>query len=493
MDRFARRTAFIALGQAAVKVTQLILAIVLVRMLTPSQWGETALLLSIYLAATAIGTLNLHHSLVFFLPRALTSQRRGLVLANVGVLLAVGATIALGLTVIAPMVADHTAVQAADVRWIGLAVMLEMPSALWSMMFIASERLGLAAVWDVAGTVVIITATVVGAVVGDGASGVAIGLIAAGGLRFVAGLVALGLLLPGGGHVPVATVKRQLLYSLPLGLALTVSMLNRLVDKWLIAVFDSDVFGIYAIAAQEIPLLSVLPYAGGTALVVALVEAFHHDDVATARSHWLHLTRRMSAIVVPLGFGLILIAPELMTWIFTDEFAVGVLPFQLFTLITIHRVAEYGVLLRAAGRTRALLVVAGVTLGANTVLAGIGAAAGGMVGASIGTVIASAIGWFVVLRHIAASLEVPVRRAFAWRTWIACVVAAAVAALVAQVSTDLWASGTWTRILGKLLVFGIVFIAALQWWRSRPASAPPTAQVGFESARAAPPRIDAAA
>ena len=56
----------------------------------------------------------------------------------------------------------------------------------------------------------------------------------------------------------------------------------------------------YSVVAQEIPILAVLPYAGGAALASALVCAFRAATCALARTHWLHLTSRMSRIVVPL-------------------------------------------------------------------------------------------------------------------------------------------------------------------------------------------------
>jgi hypothetical protein len=64
-----RRAGLIAAGQATVKASQLVIAIALVRLLSPATWSQVALLLSIYLAAVTIGTLNLQQSLLFFLPR----------------------------------------------------------------------------------------------------------------------------------------------------------------------------------------------------------------------------------------------------------------------------------------------------------------------------------------------------------------------------------------------------------------------------------------
>ena len=470
----------LAVGQTAVKTTQLVLAIVLVRVLSPTEWNEAAFLLSIYLAGTVIGTLHLHHGLLFVLPRVDAGDRRSLVMRNVVLLLTVGAVIGVGLTLAAPVITGGRLGATTHLPWIGLAIALELPAASVAMALVSAERFGAAAWWDVAGTALLIGCTVVGAASGLGVGGVIGGLVVAGAARLVVGLACVASTFPAGGRATTAVLVHQLVYSVPLGLTATVSMLNRLVDKWFVAVFDTGNFGVYALAAQEVPLLAVLPYAGGTALVAALIGAFQHDEIAVARAHWIHLTMTMSAIVVPLGTAIILIAPELLTSVFTADFEAGVLPFQLFTLVTLHRVAEYGMLLRAAGRTRALLVVSSVTLATNAVLAGLGAWLGGMTGASIGTVVASGIGWWVALRFIAAALDVDVRRAFAWQAWLSCVAIAAVSAVAAQFVTDLWADGAAWRITGKLIVFVTAFAVGLRWWRSQPRSAPPAAIIAPE-------------
>ncbi len=474
---FARHTGLVAIGQAAVKSTQLVLAIVLVRMLDPDGWNAAAFLLSIYLAGTTIGSLNVQHGIVFFLPRVDVTEQRSLVVRTMGLLAAVGLAIALALVVAAPALTGGRLADADQIPALGLAIALELPAACVPMALIAVERYGAAAVWDLLGTAIFMAATIVPVAAGLGVPGLVAGLCVAGALRSLIGLVVVRHLLGSGRPLPVKTLMAQLSYSLPLGLTVAVAMLNRLTDKWFVAAFRPGDFGVYAVAAQEIPLLAVLPYAGGAALVTALVAAFRDDDIATARTHWLHLTMTMSAVVVPVGMVVVIVAPELLHLVFTPEFERGVLSFQLFTLVTLHRVAEYGMLLRAAGRTRDLLQVAAATLAANIVLAGIGAYVAGMTGASLGTVIASGIGWLVALRKIAAVLEVPVRDAFAWRSWLTCVGLAIAAALATVVVVERLETGSGIRLLLKVVVFGALFATGYRAWRRTPHSTIPAAVV----------------
>ena len=465
---FARRTGLVAVGQASVKATQLVVAVLLVRMLSPAEWNQTAFLLSIYLAGTTIGTLNLHHGIVFFLPRVGRHGGRALVAQNIGVMLGIGSAAVVGLTLAAPALSGGRLGDAALLPWLGLAIALELPAPSAAMTLIATGHFGGAALWDVAGTLLVIVGTTAPVAAGLGITGVATGLVAVGAMRFLGAIWVVARTLPGRlGALPLSFVGEQVRFGLPLGIALAVSMSNRLVDKWLIAWFHPGDFGVYAVAAQEVPLLAVLPYAGGAALVTSLVESFRAGDTAGARTQWIGLTGRMSFVVVPVGVGLILVAPEVITLVFTDDFVDGVLPFRLFTLVTLHRVAEYAMLLRAAGRTRDLLAVAAVTFGANLLLAGVGAYLAGMVGASLGTLAASAIGWWYAMRKISALLAVPVREAFAWRTWLTCVVVTAAAAAGAAVVSLAVPDVPVTRLIAKLAAFAAFSIVVLSVWRRR--------------------------
>lgn len=468
---FTRSTGLVAVGQASVKLTQLVLAVVLVREFSAADWNETAFLLSIYLAAVAIGTLGLHHGIVFFLPRVGGDRQRALVMQSVGLLVGIGAAIAVGLTIAAPAISGGRLGDPGRIPWLGFAIALELPCACTSMALIGDRRFRGAASWDVGGAALVILATVTPVALGAGVNGVVAGLVVVGAIRLVATVVVVGRLFPGRlTGLPRGMWVKQVRYGLPLGVALTVTMLNRLVDKWFIALFDSGNFGIYSVAAQEVPLLAVLPYAGGAALVSAFVDAFHAGDVALARTHWIHLTSVMSFVVVPLAMVLVLTAPELVTILFTPAFSAGVVPFQLFTLVTLQRVAEYGMLLRAAGRNRTLLGVAAVTLGANAVLAGVGAYWGGIVGAALGTLIASVIGWVYVLHMVASVLEVRVREAFAWRDWSASVAIGAISVGAVRTAVVPFDAGSGSRLVLETVAFSAIYCFGVRVWRRSPRS-----------------------
>ena len=136
-----------------------------------------------------------------------------------------------------------------------------------------------------------------------------------------------------------------------------------------------------------------------------------------------------------------------------------VITFMLFSAVTLHRVAEYGLLLRAAGQPRDLLMSGLVLLAANTVLAGIGAWRWSMPGSAAGTLAANVIAWCFVLHRVARALGVSFAQAFPWARWATSVASSAIAAGAALAAGSAM-RGTVTRVAIEAAAFvGIVILA----------------------------------
>lgn len=461
---FARRASVLGLGQSAVKGGQLVATVLLVRLLDPAEWTTTALVLSVHLAAVTMGTLNLQHGIIFFLPRLPAHRHRALVSQTAGVLLAAASVVG-ACVLIAAFAASSPDARPALVL-VAITLVFELPASCAPVALLASGRIVGAATWDVSTTVVLLAAVGVPAALGLGTTGVACGLLVSAIARSVAFVAVLRCAFTGAlVGLPAGTLRAQLAYGLPLGLTIATSVLSRSMDKWFIAAFAHSELGVYAVAAQEVPLLAVVPYAGGAAIATALVDAFHHGDLERGRRLWIGLTAAMSSIVVPLSVVLILVAPLVLPPIFGDEYAAGVVPFQLFSAITMHRVAEYGLVLRAADRTGDALRASVVLLGSNVVLAGLGAYFAGMVGAAGGTLVANAVAWVFVLGRLGRIFGVPVREVFAWREWCTAIGVSVPAALFAHVLTSALTTGA-AGVLLEVLVFGTVVVAVLRPRRS---------------------------
>ena len=451
-----RRIGWLTLGEGVARTGQVLSAILLVRFLAPSAWNIIALGLSVYLVAVTIGSLNLEHSILFFLPQLTQHQTNRLLHQTVNLLRLSGFVCGAGIV----LVQASTGV----LGTMGIAVCLacavacELPTVVMTPTFIARGEERYASMWGSSHALIQFLALMIPTLCGFGATGIAYGLAASGLIRLTSFTVVFGRYVNGEHvHTP-GLLKRQLYFCAPLGVALAAGVLTRSIDKWLVAWHEPLKVGIYSIAAFEVPILAVLPYAGGAAIAVSMVTMFHNDQVSSAHSVWWDQARMMSFVVVPLTVGLVVIAPELFEVLFSHSYRTSVLPFQIFTLIGLHRVTEYGAVLRAAGRSVEIVYSSLILLGSNLVFGYIGLQVHGLVGLTMGSVLAFSIAWVWILSRLKNVFDVSMRHVFPWSAWGSSVVISCVTAAVAFYLSK-GGDSAGSRLIIKLMVMGGVAAA----------------------------------
>ena len=451
-----RRIGWLTLGEGVARTGQVLSAILLVRFLAPSAWNIIALGLSVYLVAVTIGSLNLEHSILFFLPQLTQHQTNRLLHQTVNLLRLSGFVCGAGIV----LVQASTGV----LGTMGIAVCLacavacELPTVVMTPTFIARGEERYASMWGSSHALIQFLALMIPTLCGFGATGIAYGLAASGLIRLTTFTVVFGRYVNGEHvHTP-GLLKRQLYFCAPLGVALAAGVLTRSIDKWLVAWHEPLKVGIYSIAAFEVPILAVLPYAGGAAIAVSMVTMFHNDQVSSAHSVWWNQARMMSFVVVPLTVGLVVIAPELFEVLFSHSYRTSVLPFQIFTLIGLHRVTEYGAVLRAAGRSVEIVYSSLILLGSNLVFGYIGLQVHGLVGLTMGSVIAFSVAWVWILSRLKNVFDVSMRHVFPWSAWGSSVVISCVTAAVAFYLSK-GGDSAGSRLIIKLMVMGGVAAA----------------------------------
>ncbi|MBJ7491386.1 MAG: hypothetical protein JHC59_08615 [Ilumatobacteraceae bacterium] len=451
-----RRIGWLTLGEGVARTGQVVSAILLVRFLAPSAWNVIALGLSVYLVAVTIGSLNLEHSILFFLPQLTQHQTNRLLYQTVNLLRISG--IVCGAAIVFVQVGTGVLGTMAIALCIACAVACELPTVVMTPIFIARGEEQYGSIWRSGHALIQFFALMVPALCGFGAMGIASGLAVSGFIRLTAFTVVFRRFINGEHvHTP-GLLKRQILFCTPLGVALAAGVLTRSMDKWLVAWHEPLMVGIYSIAAFEVPILAVLPYAGGAAIAVSMVTMFHNNEVSDAHSVWWHQARMMSLVVVPLTMGLVVVAPELFEIFFSHSYRTSVLPFQIFTLIGLHRVTEYGAVLRAAGRSVEIVYSSLILLGSNLVFGYIGLQMHGLVGLTIGSVLAFLVAWVWILSRLKNVFAVSMRHVFPWSTWTSSVaVSCATAAVAFYLSKGGDSAGP--RLIIKLMVMGGVAAA----------------------------------
>lgn len=427
----ASRTLWVAVGQSMVKVSQIVAALLLVRLLSRDDWSRMALLLSVYIAGSTFGTLNLHQSVVFFFGRVDRGDRRGVAVQTIGLLAAAGVVTSLVVVAIAPMLAHSSFHLGPATYYLALALLFEIPSLATSQFLIASERTGLSALFDAVFAMLQLAALCLPPLLGHGVESATMALVGYAVLRLATGIAVTFLVVPGATlRAPRSLIGEQLRYTLPLAASLGIGALNRGIDKWLVAAIDGPELGTYAIAAQEVPLVSVVPYAIGAVLATRMVKAFMDGDRERVRAYWLAQTGRMSLVVVPASIAILLVAHEGITLLFTPEYETAVLPFQLYTCILLLRVAEYGLVLRSAGHTRALWICSVALFVANVVFTVPLTYFFGIVGASAGPLLAALVAWYYALYYVRIALGTDWKGVYPWSLYFQVVGMTAAAGLL---------------------------------------------------------------
>lgn len=446
-----RRIGWLTLGEGVARTGQVLSAIFLVRFLAPSAWNVIALGLSVYLVAVTIGSLNLEHSILFFLPQLTEHQTNRLLYQTVNLLRISG--LVCGAVIVLVQVGSGVLGSMSIALCLACAVACELPTVVMTPIFIARGEERYASMWGSGHALVQFFSLMIPTLGGAGAIGIAAGLAISGLIRLATfTIVFRGCVKGEHVHTP-GLLKRQIFFCAPLGVALAAGVLTRSIDKWLVAWHQPLKVGIYSIAAFEVPILAVLPYAGGAAIAVSMVTMFHNDEVSGAHSVWWNQARMMSLVVVPLTVGLVVIAPELFEILFSHSYRTSVLPFQIFTLIGLHRVTEYGAVLRAAGRSVEIIYSSLILLGSNLVLGYIGLHMHGLVGLTVGSVLAFLVAWVWILSRLKNVFAVSMRHVFPWSAWTSSVVISFSTAVVAFYLSK-GGDSTASRLIIKLLVMG---------------------------------------
>ena len=460
------RAILVAGGRGVGKLGQLLAVLVFVRLLAPEQWQNLALLLTIYLAALGIGGLNLQQGIYYFYGRLPMPERRALVGQTVAMMTVTALLSAIVIVGLAPWLDDSPFRVGALLPWLALAVLLEVPTQCTGEVLLATERATASALFTGSMAILQVAALVVPVVLGHELETVMQALVAYALLRMLCSLAIMHKVLPRGRlRFDMTRIKEQLTYTMPLALSIGSTAINQSIDKWYVAAFDAQNFGVYSVAAQEIPLVPVLPYAVGAVLATRMVHAYKTDNRSRVLEYWLASTGRMSLLVVPLSLGFILCAPEIVALLFTERYLAATLPFQIYTVILLHRVGEYGIMLRASGDTRQLWLASLLLLASNALLSLPLTLAFGMTGAAAGTLLANLIAWLFILTRIARVVDTKFSGVLPWGLYGRTLSIAVVSALACFLLTRSLEAGSLLTLGAKLGTFCILHYALTKLFR----------------------------
>ena len=183
-------------------------------------------------------------------------------------------------------------------------------------------------------------------------------------------------------------LKKQFLFSVPLGLAIIVGTTSISLDQVLVSLrCPPEVFAVYTVGAIEIPLIGIIT---GSITSVVLVDyaLFYKEKNTKAIVDLIHKAMTRSAILIlPVMAYLFCIAPELMRLLFGKNYEWSAVPFRIYLLLLPFRTITFGAILQATGNSKKILIASILGLVVNAVLSWPLIGAIGAQGAALGSVL----------------------------------------------------------------------------------------------------------
>ena len=416
------------------------MAIALVRLLPKAEFAVLGVAFVVYELAKQLSVGGFADSLLVLVPVAAEGSRRPLAFRTARLLLITGtvaAVVTLGMAASVSLWLSHwqaadRALEANVLCAFAAVCVLEFPSLPLTQLLLSLDHQRAAGRWEVVTSVASLIALLGPVILGYGVMVSAVCLAVWAGCRTLIALTVARSVLPKASEaLPRGSLREQLDFALPLGVHTLVNRLNKHADKLIVtAMLPSAAFAEYAAASNELPVVTLFPYAVGSVLASRYALLFSAGRREQAAQLWLSGVRKVSLVVVPAALWAFATAPELIALAFGPSYAGAVWPFRIFSLILLARVAQYGTVLQAARDTRTILKLSVFNAGVNLALGIALTPRFGIAGTAMATLVAN---WTVIAlytRRIARHLELPVRRVMPFGHWFAVSLVATLAALI---------------------------------------------------------------
>jgi O-antigen/teichoic acid export membrane protein len=440
---------------------------ILVRLLTRSDYGTYQQLLLVGAVCTTLFTFGIPVSVYYFHRQADAGREAMLRLQSSGIL-GTAALLAFVLVVpFAPQIAarmDNPQVASLlPVYFIGVA--LAIANEHFVPFMIAEDRYGVAVGFETVEAALRIPLLVLPLWLGYGLTGLAWALTAFAAVRFAIRTFVLfgrgqlrGLREDPAGARPF--LREQFAYSAPLALTALVGLALGMLDRALIAMnFTPAQFATYAVGAIEIPLDVIFQGAVANVVRAAIPGLIREGRTAEIAPMLREAVRKLSLVVLPSFVFLFGHADAFITLLFTDTYADSVAVFRIYLLLVPLHVFVLSAVPQAYGKTRWNLTIVAFVSVVHIVLSFVLLKTIGFFGPAISTVFCAWLQSTLFVGAVRRLTGAPLRRLFPLPEALRVGVAAGVA-LLASMAVDASMAAGWLRFIAAGAVFSAVFALA---------------------------------
>jgi O-antigen/teichoic acid export membrane protein len=257
--------------------------------------------------------------------------------------------------------------------------------------------------------------------------------------------------------------REQLQYCVPFGAALVVVTLSKSVGPLVVAkILGPAALAQFSIGTYLQPVISVVRNSLSDVVLPEMASQKVGASATDRLKLWRSSTIVTGVFLLPASVLLAKFADVLIVTLFSETYRPAVLIFQIFLLVFLRETLDFGIPLRAINRNAPILHSNLLSLGIRLALLFIMVPAWGLIGAVVAIVISRFIEGAYLANRLASAYEIPVRDLAPWGDLSKILIAALLAGVVLI-------GGFWTDHMGFFGVFpaGLAYMAVFALLLSR--------------------------
>ncbi|HEY6099105.1 MAG TPA: oligosaccharide flippase family protein [Anaeromyxobacter sp.] len=384
---------------------------VLARVLLPSSYGTFKQGWLVSQTLILVLPMGLTQSLYYFVPRE-PAERDRFVSQTLWAHVALGVLGAALLLAGAPLLAAHFSNPelAALSPWLAAFTGFGIAGAPLDIAWNASGRIGAAALARLATEGGRSAALVAGALLLGDVRGALAGVAVATAARALFTFAALAR--RHGLALRAASLRRQIAYALPFGLAFVLIVPQQQFHQYAVgAVVSAAAFAVYSVGTFQLPIVDVLYTPVSELLQIGLAEVEGGGRPPRAGLPLFHeAVQQLAFAFVPMVGILVVVAPDLIELLFSPVYLPAVPIFRVGALSALLAALPLDGVMRARAQNRFMLTLSAAKLALTALLVLAGLATIGPIGALGGWIAAEAAARAAMLRRSATLFDVPARR-----------------------------------------------------------------------------------
>ncbi len=414
-----QKTMVVVFSRVLTSLIDLATFVLIARMLAKTEVAIVTYLLLVYEVVRNLATLGFPESIFYFFEHLTKNFRKAFAVQTCTIMVftgAIAASVILLVKYFAPeLLSNFSPEVVQDIQqylpYLAIVAVLEIPTWPVHNILLASDRQREAGWYQIITSILSFAAIIGPIALGYPIIYLLYSMVAYAVIRFVMSFIWVTFVLPKGGlKTPKGNLREQISFSIPLGISAMVNQFNKYADKAIVSLLLAEAaFAEYGVGAQEVPIIRVIPFAVGTVLISRYVQLKIKGSFNELIDVWHKGINKVALVVIPLTILSVVLAPYFITIFETDgtSYRNAIIPFQIYNLIILIRVAHYGSILQAFGDTKGVLRLSILLVVLNILFSTPLTYFYGINGTAFGTLLANIINWVFLLRRIGMHLNIP--------------------------------------------------------------------------------------